>query len=299
MKKPICPKCKSMEWVVRRGIRKNKSEKKQMYWCKKCEHRFTPDDGFWKVQYTPNIITAALDMYYKGMSFRKVQDHLDQFHKVRPSPSTIMYWVRKYSKLLKRYMQKLKPKIGGEVHADEAFVRRKESWKRGRKEAPVGVDKNAKLDEHFFYFWDAIDKTTKWLWGFLSEHRNESSAKELYKSIKHEAQGVPPAIFHDGLYEHDRGFNKYFYHISENVRLSEEEKPFNNPIERFQGTVKERTKVMRGLTVFDSAEEIMQGFRAFYNLVRKHMSLKGKTPAQAAGIELNLGRNRWLSLIRI
>jgi hypothetical protein len=38
--------------------------------------------------------------------------------------------------------------------------------------------------------------------------------------------------------------------------------------------------------------------RAYYNYVRPHQGLNGGTPAQAAGIELELGQNRWMELLR-
>lgn len=41
-----------------------------------------------------------------------------------------------------------------------------------------------------------------------------------------------------------------------------------------------------------------EGNRVFYNFVRPHMALDGQTPAEAAGIDLNLEGNRWMQLIR-
>ena len=55
---------------------------------------------------------------------------------------------------------------------------------------------------------------------------------------------------------------------------------------------------MRGMKGDDTAEELMNGFRAYYNFIRPHMSLDGKTPAEASGIDLKLGENKWLSLIK-
>lgn len=55
---------------------------------------------------------------------------------------------------------------------------------------------------------------------------------------------------------------------------------------------------MRGMKSQETAEELMEGFRTYYNFIRPHMSLDGKTPAEASGIDLELGENKWLSLIR-
>lgn len=42
---------------------------------------------------------------------------------------------------------------------------------------------------------------------------------------------------------------------------------------------------------------ILDGQRIYYNHIRPHQGLNGKTPAQAAGLELDLGVNKWQSLI--
>lgn len=61
-------------------------------------------------------------------------------------------------------------------------------------------------------------------------------------------------------------------------------KPDNNIIERMQGTIKERTKVMRDLKSFDSAQLILDGFLVDYNYFRPHETL-GITPASKAQIQ--------------
>ncbi len=70
----------------------------------------------------------------------------------------------------------------------------------------------------------------------------------------------------------------------------------NNRIERLNETVRERTKVQRGWK--SMASQIPEGHRIFYNFVRPHMALDGQTPAEAAGIDLNLEGNRWMQLIK-
>ena len=48
----------------------------------------------------------------------------------------------------------------------------------------------------------------------------------------------------------------------------------------------------------DTVEELLNGFRTYYNFIRPHMSLDGQTPAEASGINLKLEENKWLDLIR-
>jgi putative transposase len=69
-------------------------------------------------------------------------------------------------------------------------------------------------------------------------------------------------------------------------------------VERLHGTIRERNKVMRGLEDEPTAQTIIDGFRIYYNFIRPHMALKGKTPAEQANIGVKLGKNKWLNLIK-
>ncbi|MBS3055039.1 MAG: DDE-type integrase/transposase/recombinase [Candidatus Aenigmarchaeota archaeon] len=71
----------------------------------------------------------------------------------------------------------------------------------------------------------------------------------------------------------------------------------NNLVERYHSTFRERDKVMRGFKSENSARIMTEGFRTYYNFIREHMTLE-KTPSEEAGIDLQLDRNKWLSLIR-
>lgn len=51
-------------------------------------------------------------------------------------------------------------------------------------------------------------------------------------------------------------------------------------------TVKERLRPMRGFKNEDSARIILEGYTVNYNYARSHLSLKGKTPAEEAGIQV-------------
>ena len=73
----------------------------------------------------------------------------------------------------------------------------------------------------------------------------------------------------------------------------------NNPIERYNGKIKDRIKNIRsGFKSFDDAKHFMDLRRIIYNYVNQHQALNGKTPAEMAEINLKLGRNKLLGLIR-
>jgi hypothetical protein len=69
----------------------------------------------------------------------------------------------------------------------------------------------------------------------------------------------------------------------------------NNRMERLNGELRDREKVMRSLKKDDSA--ILDGYRIFHNYVRPRMALDNKTPAEKAGINIE-GKDKWLTLIQ-
>ena len=69
----------------------------------------------------------------------------------------------------------------------------------------------------------------------------------------------------------------------------------NNEMERFNGEVRDREKVARGLKKTDTP--ILSGYQIFHDFVREHEGLNGKTPAEACGKKVE-GNNKWLTLIQ-
>jgi hypothetical protein len=69
----------------------------------------------------------------------------------------------------------------------------------------------------------------------------------------------------------------------------------NNKMERMNGEIRDREKVMRGLKRSDTP--ILKGYQIYHNFVRPHEALKCKTPVDFAGIKVE-GENRWLTLIQ-
>jgi len=68
----------------------------------------------------------------------------------------------------------------------------------------------------------------------------------------------------------------------------------NNLVERLHCTLKDRTRCMRGLHSYESTKLLLEGWSVHYNCVRPHQTLGGKTPAQAARMNVP---NNWKGLI--
>ena len=69
----------------------------------------------------------------------------------------------------------------------------------------------------------------------------------------------------------------------------------NNKMERINGEIRDREKVVRGIKKEDSP--IIAGLQIYHNYVRPHMALEGKTPSEVAGIRVK-GKNKWITLIQ-
>jgi transposase-like protein len=73
----------------------------------------------------------------------------------------------------------------------------------------------------------------------------------------------------------------------------------NNPIERYNGKLKDRMNGMRkGFSSFEGGESFMNLQRVIHNFINPHQELKEKTPVEMAEIKLKLGRNKLLGLAR-
>ena len=69
----------------------------------------------------------------------------------------------------------------------------------------------------------------------------------------------------------------------------------NNRMERMNGELRDRERGMR--TLEKSNTLILRDMQIFHNYIRPHEALKGRTPAEVAGIKIE-GKNKWLTLIQ-
>ncbi len=273
-----CQHCDSSR-IVKRGLRKNRRGLTQIYWCKACDRRFVVDLGFSRMKANPQIITASLDLFFKGVSLRKITDHIKQFYNLKVNCSTILRWVQRYTELMERYASELVPKVSEKWHADETVenVNGKNRW-----------------------LWNLMDSESRFLIASrLTKGRTDVDARNLFLDGLDRTKSAPSTIVTDGLISYANAYNETLrYKGAKHIR-----KPRfidlanNNRIERLHSTMRERTKVMRGFDTDPTASQTMQGYRLYYNFLRPHMALDGQTPAQAASLDLQLGQNRWESMI--
>ena len=99
-------------------------------------------------------------------------------------------------------------------------------------------------------------------------------------------------------------FNKLFYRVAKlrfGISIKAKRnglKHNNNHIERYNQDIKDRIKTMRNFGSDEGAEYFLNLKHIIHNFVNPHMQINGKTPAEAAGIDLKLGRKKLLNLIK-
>lgn len=294
-KQIICSNCKSQE-VVKRGFFQTANGKQQRYYCKSCNKKFIEQTPFYRMRNTPNKITLCLDLFYRGVSTRQIQSHLQAFYPHNSSWVTIYKWVIKYSKKISKFTDNLKVNIGSEVQVDEMEYHRRKSHK---SRAGISCD----------WFIDSICPKTKYM--VASEYFNSRGSEEIKKiiqSIKDKSTNQIKFVTTDGLTSYPEiirqvfRYNKYKQglNVVHNKVTASKGDGFNYPIERLHNNIRTRTKVFRGFHgSTESAKSIMKGFEIYYNFIRPHLTLKGKTPSELATNVRLENPNKWLELINL
>ena len=285
-----CRNCGSLN-IVKIGYRHNKYGDVQRFRCRACRCDFSNNEGFEGMKATPKAITSALDCYFKNMSQRKIVEHLKNVEGIEITQPTVHYWIRKYIDIMKQYLDKFTPQLGGMWHSDEMMI---------------NVRRTEKIDgENYSWAWNLLDHETRFLIASqVTKHRYIEDARKVLQGAKSVANGqVPDFIVTDKLPSYKQAITKEFFTIkkprTQHVKLKNiKEGTNNNIVERVNGTVRERLKVMRGLDHDASAEKMLAANRIYYNYVRPHQALGGKTPAEKAGIDLKLKGNKWEELIK-
>ncbi|MFH1533503.1 MAG: DDE-type integrase/transposase/recombinase [Nitrospirota bacterium] len=276
--KPRCPFCKSDD-VMKFGKRFCKDRTKQLYRCVTCKKKFTEEKDFQGVKGDSKITTLMLDLYFKGISLRKISDHLKQFYNLDINASNILRRIIKYSKIINDYVKTLTPELSHQWHTDEMQIQAGGKWK---------------------WLWNVMDKETKYLiTRKVTDRRRIWDSVKVLKEAKETAQKQPTFLITDGCVAYEESIRRTMGQTN-HIRLTSirDKRVNNNVMERLNGSIRERLKVMRGLQDTETAETMTQAYANYYNFIRPNQSLNGQTPAQAAKIGIPTEGNRWLGMIK-
>ena len=256
-----CPVCDS-DSVIKQGRRNGY----QRYLCKDCRKKFHDSGNTTGHRYPPEQIGAAVRMFYSGMSYKAIAEHMEDMFDIRePSKRTIYEWVREYTEAATKEMAQHPVHTGGHWVADEMVV-----WVGGEK----------------YWNWNVMDSDTRYiLAAYLSKRRDIRAATTVMKRAEAASAEHPKSIKTDKWRAYNRAIANVFPDASHIKSEGLGAELNNNRSERLQGTYRQRTKTLRGLDSRASGQTYLDGWTLNYNLFRKHHSLGNRTPAQAAGLD--------------
>jgi len=279
-KEIVCKFCGSPN-IVKNGTRNG-----VQYWlCKNCGRGFVDNKGLPGMRYSIDDVASAIYQYYTGSSLNEIRGYIDQHSGFRPSDSTIYSWITRFTKIAMDKAKEYTPQVGDVWVADETVLH-------------IGGKRIDRLKKGM-WFWDIIDAKTRFLLAsHISRSRTINDAIALMEKAWERTDKVPKVVITDKLQAYLDGVSTVFgrtttKHIQSHgfaVKLN------TNLIERFHGTLKDRTEVMRGMKTVRTARLILDGWLIYYNFFRPHESLKDKTPAEVAGIEFPF--KNWLDVVK-
>jgi putative transposase len=231
-----CPQCKSHK-SVKHGIRHNKYGDIQRFSCKDCHKRFTNNIGFEKMHTTPKVITSTMQLYFSGESFRNIKSFF-RVQSVNISHVAVYKWIKKYTSLMEGYLEKLKPQVGNAWRTDELYV---------------------KIRGNMKYLYALMDDETRfWIAQQVSATKFTADVRPLFKKAKEVTGKRPNVLISDGAANFNQAFKDEFFtrrkprsrHVR-HIRMQSDHN--NNKMERLNGEVRDREKVMRGLKKVDTS----------------------------------------------
>jgi putative transposase len=154
----------------------------------------------------------------------------------------------------------IKPNVGDAWRTDELYV---------------------KIRGNLKYLYVMDDQTRFWIAQQVADTKNTADVQPLFAHAKEIRGKRPNTLISDGAPNFHDAFKKGFAthrlptpkHIR-HIRIQGDHN--NSKMERMNGEVRDREKVMRGLKKPDT--EILPGYQIYHNYFRPHEALKGKTP---------------------
>jgi transposase-like protein len=231
----------------------------------------------------PEVITSAMQLYFTGESLRNVQKFL-KLQGVNVSHVAVYKWIQKYVLLMGKYLSQIKPQVSDTWRADEMWLKIKGNPKY----------LYALLDDET-RFWIAKEVA-----GDKFSREAPEYASQLFRQGREIAGKKPLTLITDGLHAYHLAYKREFYAHQKPVTKHQEHITWkgdkgNQKMERFNGEVRDREKVMRGLKNPDTP--VISGYQIYHNYVRPHEALDGKTPSELCGIKVE-GKDKWLTLIQ-
>lgn len=263
----LCNRCGS-DAVIKYGKKVGISSIRQVYFCKNCNFKFIPAQ-FRKTHSSLELTAKCLELYFRGMSFRKVTHYLLRAEGLKISHSTVERFVKLGILQVETFVKTFVPVTSENLCVDETQI-------------------NVRR-EPFQHSWNTavLDQGTRYCLASASNQtRDQTHLNQVILQAVRNTSTPVKTIVSDGLMGYPRAVARAGKNIEHLNTIRFAGNVNNNLIERYWGRLKDRTKTMRGLHKLNSCSILLSGYVIHYNCVEPHLGLNGLTPAQKAGINL-------------
>lgn len=283
---PKCSHCESKNCIKDGKRETTRKGFVQKYECTDCKRHFSENQEYGRKWYPPEMITEALSLYCRGLSSRTIEDHLRSQRKSEdekiPRHNTISVWGRTFLAMMAEYLSQWAPSVS-------------QIWSMD--------DLHLKLSDIKHYLYMVADYNHRFV---LSHDMGDSKAADnvapVTQEAKERARDVPDIMLRDGARNLNKaikdtntmvknGARKNTHQVTAHLRGN----ATNLRHERLNRTIGERMRLPG--TIKDKGSKLIAGFITFYNFIRRHMGLGGKTPAESAGLIID-ALNPWDAIIR-
>ncbi|MGC1132170.1 MAG: DDE-type integrase/transposase/recombinase [Nitrososphaeraceae archaeon] len=189
-------------------------------------------------------------------------------------------WINKYVTLMEEYLDKITPNVSSTWRTDELYLKIKGNTK---------------------YLYAIMDDETRFLIAQqVASSKNVTDITPMFRKAKEITGKRPNVLISDGAINFHDAYMREFRTIRnprtkhiKHIRLQGDNN--NNKMGRFNGEVRDREKVMRGLMKIET--KILRCYQLYHNYLRPHEGIGNKTPAEMCGIEIE-GQNKWINMIQ-
>ena len=183
----------------------------------------------------------AMQLYFSGESLRNTARSLKLIG-VEVSYRTVLNWINKYTALMEKYVEKITPNVSDTWRADELFLKVRGNMK---------------------YLYALMDDQTRfWIAQEVADTKYSADIRPLFKQAKRIADKNPKTLITDGAPNFHEAFKDEFYTTKvatrpEHIRdIRFDGTIHNNKMERMNGEIRDRERVMRTLEKGDSRSEL-------------------------------------------
>ncbi|MBZ4663597.1 MAG: putative transposase [Caloramator sp.] len=248
----------------------------------------------------PKIMTSSYTLglvltYYVnyGLSSRKTAALLYDVHGIKISHQTILNYVNSVSVIVKPFIDNYEYELSNSFCGDETYIKVNGKW------------------NYIFFFFDAVKKII--LSYRVSPNRDTKTAVKAIDDVLSKLKQIPEnlKLITDGnpiylLAQHFFASHGINFDIIQVIGLTNEDevsaeyRPLKQIIERLNRTFKGNYKPTTGFGSPDGSIAFVTMFVAYFNFLRPHSALEGKTPVVLKELEkLPTMPDRWCKLIEL